>query len=110
MVHQLSHQRRGHLLHHLVKQYGRHHGQGQSVLAVSYIVSHFLVRQTDHVLAIDLQYLVVGQQAVSGSRTVLDDAGDLAVVENQTSLTAVVCSGRERKSFRNRKQSGISGF
>lgn len=97
MVHQFSHQRRGHLLHHLVEQYGWHHGQGERVFAVSNVVSHLFVRQADHVLTVHLQNLVVGEQAVSSRRTVFHNAGDLAVVENESCLTAVVCKRKKEK-------------
>lgn len=35
---------------------------------------------------------MLGQQTVSGRRTVLHDAGDFSVVENEARFSAVVCS------------------
>ena len=87
MVHQLLDDRTGHVLHDVTVDYGGDDGDGDDVAALIDNAPNLFIFDTDYVLTVDLQQIVVDQQPVAGGRGIHGNGGDPPVLELESNVT-----------------------
>lgn len=80
----------------MIKEEAGHDGDGDAVAGAFDDANDFLVFETDDVLAVDFEEVVIGQQAVAGRRRVLDQADHLAVLQGEADVAEAVLVQRDR--------------
>ena len=86
MIHQLLDDGARHVLHDVTVDHSGDDGDGDDVAALLDDAPDLLVLDADHVLAVDLQQVVIDQQSVAGRRGVHSDRCDLPVLELESNV------------------------
>ena len=88
MIHQLLNNGAGHVLHNVAVDVAGDDGDSDNVPALVNDASNLLVFDTNNILSVDLQQIVVNQQSISGCRGVNGNGSNFSFFKLKSNVTS----------------------
>jgi len=90
MIHQFLNQTVGHAFDHMIENKRRHDRQSDDLARLVHDAADVLIFQSNYILSIYFQNLMISQQSVTSCRRVLDQSDDFSIFVLETDVAAAV--------------------